>query len=101
MAFRLAKMAGRVDVDDMLMELDPEQLDEWLAYHSLEPIDDIHLRETLTLVGTHICRALGIDVTPEDMRIELGPRPRAKPASVACIKANLATFVALHNASVT
>lgn len=101
MAFRLARLAGRVDVDQMLSEIDSVQFDEWVAYHQLEPLNDSHLRETLTLVGTAICRVLGSDLKPEQLRLELlhpvgqGQRPES-PTS---LKANLAQFAALHNAS--
>ena len=107
MAFRLARYVEHTaDVDGMLREITPEQMDEWLAYHSLEPIDGSHSRETLTLVGTSICRGLGMEVTPDDLRIDLdkpttGPRQtRQKPLSVAGLKANLAAFVAAHNSGV-
>lgn len=105
MAFRLARYVEHtVDVDGMLEEIPPELMDEWLAYHAIEPIDGSHTRETVTLVGTGICRGLGMDVEPHHLRIDTagpGPsRPQRKPLSVDSLKANLSAMVAIHNAGV-
>lgn len=40
MAFRLARMCGRLDVDEMLDEVSPETVNKWIAYWRIEPFGD-------------------------------------------------------------
>lgn len=47
MAYRLCRMAGRVDVDQMLDEMSPEQMNEWIAYYYTEPWGEEWLQTSL------------------------------------------------------
>ena len=47
MAYRLCRMAGRLDVDQMLEEISPEQMDEWIAYYYTEPWGEEWLQSSL------------------------------------------------------
>ena len=38
---------GRVDVDQMVSEMTPEEMDGWLAYHQLEPFGDAWYRNAV------------------------------------------------------
>jgi hypothetical protein len=37
MAFRLARMSGRTDVDQMQSEMSTELFDEWIAFYQIDP----------------------------------------------------------------
>lgn len=38
MAMRLALACGQYDVDSMLDDMTPQQMDEWLAYYYADPL---------------------------------------------------------------
>lgn len=47
MAYRLCRMAGRLDIDQMLEEITPQQMDEWIAYYYCEPWGEEWLQSSL------------------------------------------------------
>lgn len=64
----------------MLAELPAGTLDQWLAYRELEPEPIERLTQVVKLAGTAICRAMGMQIEPED----LDPKPKeAGPAANA------------------
>jgi len=63
-----------MDVDRLLDELTPEELDWWIAYRELEPDPIDRIAEILKLGFTTLCRCWGGKVTPDDFEI----RPTAK-----------------------
>ena len=59
---RLCLAAGRLDVDEALDGLTPEQFDEWLEYLQLEPFGSLPVaRQMATLVGA-IAAANGVEL---------------------------------------
>ena len=40
MGYRLARVCGRLDVEEMLDEVSPERLNGWIAYYRIEPFGD-------------------------------------------------------------
>lgn len=61
-AFRLAAMCGRVDVDGMLDEMTPEQFSAWVGFDHVEGIGSWRLVQALSRVGS--CVAHGT-LSPE------------------------------------
>lgn len=80
---RLAVACGRHDVDGMLEDMSPQELDEWLAYYTVEPFGAEHLAGVVANAASAVCHALGAKVTPwmilgkEESQQELTPNQAA------------------------
>lgn len=71
MAFRLARMAGRTDVDQMLEGMSSKQFNEWVAFYLVDPpaVDRI-CRYLVRLITWVASSASGKSLSEEDFVID-------------------------------
>lgn len=72
-AFRLARQAGRLDVDKLMSEIPAPLFTEWLAFEILEPTDGTRISEYLLQLTLYVVSFLTGRVEEyEDFHIEFG-----------------------------
>ncbi len=89
MAYRLATVAGRVDVDQMLAELTPQQMDEWIAYDRLEPIGLVRQNRMIALITAAVAqvKSSGGAAVPIDDLYPMGVAAEPQALSPAAVLA--------------
>lgn len=83
MALRLARMSGRVNVDNMLAEMSTTQFAEWIAYYQRNPeaehVVAAYLRELIAKMHNAWFKK---PKAAKDFLIEFGPKKRASAQDV-------------------
>lgn len=69
----------------MLDSLTPSQIDEWLAYSSLEPFDNDSLKWTIANAAAAICHAFGAKVMPWDILGKKEPAKQVAPSMASAL----------------
>lgn len=87
----------------MLDQLQPEQLDEWLAYDSIEPFGEERADLRSALAASALCNTWGAETMPADFMpfAERTDEDELRAEPDALLEAKLEQIMLIHNASIS